>query len=173
MQKLWLHIVLVRCRFCIPFILPVQCAGKTTNLLGGLWNRPVFCNLFKFRAWNSCNKTTEGMEYTDKVKPLLQWLRCSCSIIPSKQIWFVRDLVSPLNQGIARKTATSHMCLTAGQAWMQYNSDLKFNICSNWLKLSSCSNNFRAQHRKFELSLPLCAQQFRQAGNNHGLPYWP
>lgn len=59
------------------------------------------------------------MEFTDRLKPLLQWLRCSYSVILSKQIWFNRILVVPLNQGIGRKPVTSHMYLTAQQAWMQ------------------------------------------------------
>lgn len=71
MQKLWFHIVLVRCRFYIPFLLPDQCTGKTTNLLGGLYKSLLFPNLFKFRVWNHCNKTTKAMAFTDKLKPLL------------------------------------------------------------------------------------------------------
>lgn len=122
MQKLWFHIVLVRCRFYIPFLLPDQCTGKTTNLLGGLYNSLLFPSLFKFRVWNHCNKTTKAMEFTDKLKPLLQWLRCNYSIILSKQILCSKKLVSPLNQWIAR-TVSSHVFLTAGQAWMQYNSE--------------------------------------------------
>lgn len=117
------HIVLVRCRFYVPFLLPDQCTGKTTNLLGGLYNSLLFPNLFKFRLWNHCNKTTKAMVFTDKLKPLLQWLRCNYSIILSKQILFSKDSVSPLNQWIVRKTVTSRVCLMTGQAWMQYNSD--------------------------------------------------
>lgn len=121
-QKVWFHIVLVRCRFYTPFLLPDQCPGKTTNLLGGLYNSLLFPNLFKFRVWNHCNKTTKAIEFTDKLKPLLQWLRCNYSTILSMQILFSKEFVSSLNQWIAR-TVTSHVCLMAGQAWMQYNTD--------------------------------------------------
>lgn len=84
MQKLWFHIVLVRYRFYIPFLLPDRCTGKTTSILGGLYNSLLFPNLFKFRVWKHCNKTTKAMEFTDKQKPLLQSLTWNYSTILSK-----------------------------------------------------------------------------------------